>query len=57
VQERQIKLAEEQTRLMKDLLEGVMKEVDLTPAQRKRVGPAIRTQLAIIESKAVEVVG
>ncbi len=57
VQERQIKLAEEQTRLMAQLLEGVMSEVDLTPAQRKRVGPAIRNQLAIVEAKAVEVVG
>lgn len=56
IAERQINLAEEQTRMMGELLEGVMGELELTAKQRKKVGPAIRSQLAVIEARAREVV-
>lgn len=45
IQERQMQLAEEQTRMMGSLLEAVMDRIDLTPKQRKQVGPAIREAL------------
>ena len=56
VAERQVQLAEQQTRFMGELLEAVMGEIELTPEQRKRVGPAIRNQLAVIEGKSRELV-
>lgn len=56
IAERQIALAEQQTAMMKELLEGVMGEVGLTAAQRKKVGPAIRKHLSLVEGKAREVV-
>lgn len=56
VQERQTQLAEQQTTMMGELLEAVMGELDLTKAQRKQVGPAIRRTLpAVLNGEAVEV--
>jgi hypothetical protein len=45
IQERQMQLAEEQTRMVGSLLEAVMKDLKLTPKQRKEVGPSIRRNL------------
>lgn len=56
VAERQVRLAEQQTKLMQRLLEGVMGELELTPEQRRKVGPAIRSQLDVIEGQARELV-
>lgn len=56
VAERQVQLAEQQTRLMGVLLEAVASDLDLTPAQRKKLGPAIRKNLQVIEAQAKEVV-
>lgn len=57
VAERKVDLLAAQTAMMGELLEGVMGDVGLTKAQRKKVGPAIRGRLATIESNAREVVG
>ena len=48
VAERKVDLLEAQTQMMGQLLESVMKEVGLTPAQKKKVGPAIRNGLTLI---------
>lgn len=56
VAERQVELATEQTRMMGDLLEAVLDDVGLSKAQRKKVGPAIRKNIAVIEGEAKEVV-
>lgn len=45
IQERQMQLAEQQTQMMGEFLERVMDRLDLTPKQRKEVGPAIRQEL------------
>jgi hypothetical protein len=45
IDERQMNLAEAQTAMMGELLEAVMDSIDLTPKQRKQVGPAIRQAL------------
>lgn len=45
ISERQMNLAEQQTAMMGQLLEAVMDKLDLTPKQRKQVGPAIREAL------------
>lgn len=42
VAERQGALVEAQTRMVTGLLENVIRELDLTPEQRKKIGPAIR---------------
>jgi hypothetical protein len=47
-------LAETQTRLVTELIEGVMNEIGLTPEQRKKLGPAIRSNMTMIEAKAKE---
>jgi hypothetical protein len=54
VAERKVDLLEAQTKMMGELLEGVMKDVGLSAAQRKKVGPAIRNNLALIEGSARE---
>jgi hypothetical protein len=48
INERQMKLAEVQTAMMGKLLEAVMDKLDLTPKQRKQVGPAIREALPML---------
>lgn len=48
ISERQMQLAEQQTAMMGDLLEAVMAKLDLTPVQRKQVGPAIREALPML---------
>lgn len=48
IQERQQNLAETQTSLVAQLMEKVLGELDLTPAQRKQVGPAIREHLTLV---------
>lgn len=48
INERQMQLAEQQTAMMGKLLEAVMDKLDLTPAQRKQVGPAIRESLPML---------
>lgn len=45
ISERQMNLAEQQTAMMGTLLEAVMDRIELTPKQRKQVGPAIREAL------------
>lgn len=45
IQERQMQLAEEQTRMVGSLLEAVMDDLKLTKSQRKEVGPSIRRNL------------
>lgn len=45
IEERQMQLAEQQTRMISTLLERVMDQLELTKKQRKEVGPAIRQQL------------
>jgi hypothetical protein len=53
ISERQMQLAEQQTAMMGKLLEAVMDKIDLTPAQRKQVGPAIRESMpALMQSSA-----
>lgn len=54
IAERQINLAEAQTAMMGELLERVMGRLDLTPAQRKAVGPAIREELPALMAGAAE---
>lgn len=56
VAEEQANLAVAQTKLMGVLLERVMNELDLTDAQRKKVGPTIRRELATVETTAKELV-
>ena len=48
IDERQMKLAERQTEMVGKLLEVVMDKLELTPAQRKQVGPAIREALPML---------
>jgi hypothetical protein len=50
ISERQMQLAEVQTAMMGQLLERVMDRLELTPAQRKQVGPAIREALPMLMS-------
>jgi hypothetical protein len=50
INERQMQMAEAQTAMMGSLLEAVMAKLDLTPAQRKQVGPAIREALPMLTS-------
>lgn len=45
ISERQMQLAEQQTEMIGSLLNAVMDSLDLTPKQRKEVGPAIREKL------------
>jgi hypothetical protein len=55
IQERQVKLAEAQTMMIGKLISNVIGRLDLTPEQRKAVGPAIREEMAVIAGKATEV--
>lgn len=50
ISERQMQLAETQTAMMGRLLEAVMDKLELTPEQRKGVGPAIREALPALVS-------
>jgi hypothetical protein len=52
INERQMNLAEAQTAMMGELLERVMGRVELTPKQRKLVGPAIRQELPALAAAA-----
>jgi hypothetical protein len=52
INERQMKLAEAQTAMMGELLERVMGRLELTPKQRKAVGPAIRAELPALVAGA-----
>lgn len=52
ISERQMQLAEAQTAMMGQLLEAVMDRLDLTPSQRKQVGPAIREALPMLTAGA-----
>jgi hypothetical protein len=56
VAERQVRLAEEQTRLMGKFMEAVAGDLKLTPAQRKLLGPAIRKNMDVVLSEANEIV-
>lgn len=57
INERSVKLAEAQTVMMGELVARVINQLGLTEAQRKKVGPAIRENLALIEGEAREKVG
>lgn len=48
INERQMQMAEAQTAMMGSLLEAVMDRLELTPGQRKEVGPAIREALPML---------
>lgn len=52
IQERQMQLAEEQTRMVGSLLEAVMDDLKLTKKQRKEVGPSIRRNLPALMAGA-----
>jgi hypothetical protein len=52
INERQMQLAEAQTEMMGSLLEAVMNRLELTPKQRKQVGPAIRAELPALVAGA-----
>lgn len=54
IEERRVKIAEIQTTLMTRMIEAVVGELDLTPAQRKKVGPAIRKALPVIAGTGTE---
>lgn len=54
INERQMNLAEAQTAMMGELLERVMGRVDLSPKQRKLVGPAIRAELPALAAAATK---
>ena len=43
-----------QTALMARFIEGVLSRIELTPAQRKQVGPAIRKELATVSTATEE---
>lgn len=57
VAERDIALREAQTKIIGRLLEAIIGDLDLTPKQRKAVGPAIRNHLALIQGEATEKAG
>lgn len=48
INERQMQLAEQQTRMVGTMMEAVMDKLDLSPSQRKEVGPAIRESLPLL---------
>jgi hypothetical protein len=55
ISERQIKLQEQQTDMMSQLLEAVMDKIQLTAEQRRAVGPAIRESLpALTAGQGIE---
>lgn len=54
VAERQTDLMAAHTEMMGELLRTVITDVGLTAAQRKKLGPALRKALPLIESKARE---
>jgi hypothetical protein len=49
VEERKVKLAEQEATLVSKYFERVLSEVHLSPEQFARVGPAMRKHLALIE--------
>lgn len=52
IAERQTQLQEAQTAMMAELITNVMDELNLNPAQRKQVGPAIRRHLTAVPNLA-----
>lgn len=54
IAERSQQLREHQTAMVQNLIEAVCKDLDLTAAQRKEVGPAIRRQLTLVQDNSVE---
>lgn len=52
INERQMQLAEQQTAMVGTMMEAVMNDLELTPAQRKEVGPAIRRSLPLLTAGA-----
>lgn len=54
ISERQMQMHEAQTTMMAQLLEDVMGRIELTPAQRKQVGPAIRAALPALTMSTKE---
>ena len=57
IEDRKLHVAEAQTALMGRFVEGVLGRVELTPEQRKAIGPAVRAELATINGTASEVEG
>lgn len=55
VQERQTQLMEQQALMMGRLIEAVVSDVGLTPAQKKKLGPALRKRLDTIDGGARQV--
>jgi hypothetical protein len=54
VAEKQGALAEAQTQFIGKLMERVLGDLDLTPAQKKKLGPSIRKHTADIQGSATE---
>lgn len=54
ISERQLQMAEAQTAMIGELLEGVMDRIELTAEQRRAVGPAIRAALPELTGVAAD---
>lgn len=53
VEERTIALAERQSKYITDFVEQVLEDIELTPRQHKRLGPAMRRHLELLEGGKV----
>jgi hypothetical protein len=53
VEERRIKLAEQEANLVSRFFEAVLGDLNLSPQQFQKVGPAMRKHLALVEGVAV----
>jgi len=49
IEERQLALAERVANIVSDYFEAVLRDIELTPLQRKQLGPAMRKHMDIIE--------
>jgi hypothetical protein len=56
IEEAQLKLAEREADMVSDYLEAVISDLSLTPDQRRKLGPAMRRHLELIEGTATDVV-
>ena len=51
IEERQIQLAEREADMINGYFEAVLQDVELTPAQRRKLGPSMRKHLELIEGQ------
>jgi hypothetical protein len=54
IDERLASLAEEQTLMVARLIESVAGDLDLTPEQKAKLGPAVRTHLSLLQGGVIE---